>query len=162
MGNILSPQEILKIAVEIEENGKNLYGKLENKAKDEKLKKMWKYLKEQEEVHRRTFQKMLDETGDYIVFESVSGEYEAYLRALASEYIITKELTEKKAKEGFGSDLEAVDFGIYVEKESILTYSALKKYVVAEKQSVLDKVIDEEQKHLVELVALRDFLKKER
>ncbi|HIE35700.1 MAG TPA: rubrerythrin family protein, partial [Candidatus Omnitrophica bacterium] len=51
--NILSPQEILKIAIEVEENGKKLYETLEGKAKDEEVKKVWKFLKEQEEEHRK-------------------------------------------------------------------------------------------------------------
>ena len=48
-----------------------------------------------------------------------------------------------------------------IEKESIITYSALKQYILPEKQSVLEKVIDEEKKHLVQLTMLRDTLKTE-
>ncbi len=158
MENIFSPQEILRIAVNVEKNGKNLYETLENKAKSESLKATWKYMKEQEEGHRQTFQTMLDSVKDYIVYEFSPGEYEAYLRAIASEYIFTQELIEKKAKEGFSSDLEAVDFGIYIEKESILTYSALRKYVLTAKQSIIEKVIDEEKKHLADLVMLKESL----
>jgi rubrerythrin len=159
MANIFSPQEILRIAIKVEENGKALYGALESKTKDEKLKKMWQYLKEQEEEHRKTFQGMLDNVGDYIVDEFRPGEYEAYLRAIASGYIFTQELIEKKTKELFSSDLEAVEFGLYIEKESILTYSALRDYVLTAKQPVLDKVIDEEKKHLVQLTLLKDQMR---
>ncbi len=158
MENIFSPQEILRIAVNVEKNGKNLYETLESKAKSESLKATWKYMKEQEEVHGQTFQTMLDNVKDYIVYEFSPGEYAAYLRAIASEYIFTQELIEKKTKEGFSSDLEAVDFGIYIEKESILTYSALRKYVLTAKQSIIEKVIDEEKKHLADLVMLKESL----
>ncbi len=160
MRNTFNPQEIVKIAINIEENGKKLYEALEGKAKDRKLKIMCKYLKEQEEIHRKIFQAMLDNIGEYIVHEFSPGEYEAYLRAIATEYIFTQEIVRERVKEGFDSDLEAVEFGIFVEKESILTYSALREYVLTGKQAVLDKVIDEERKHLVDLIALKDFLKK--
>lgn len=160
MVNILSPQEILRIAVRVEENGKSLYTSLENKTNNEKLKGIWKFLSEQEEKHRKTFQDMLDNIGDYIVDEFSPGEYNAYLKAIASGYIITQQLIEEKTKQLFSSDNEAVEFGIYVEKESILTYSALRDYVLTAKQPVLDKVIEEEKKHLVQLTLLKDELKK--
>ena len=161
MRNTFNPQEIVKIAINIEENGKKLYAALEGKARDRKLKIMCKYLKEQEEIHHQIFQEMLDNIGEYIVHEFSPGDYEAYLRAIAIEYIFTQEIIRGKVKEGFKSDFEAVEFGIFVEKESILTYSALREYMLAGKQEVLDKVIDEERKHLVDLIVLKDFLKKE-
>jgi len=159
VANIFSPQEILRIAVKVEENGKGLYAALENEAKEDKLREVWKYLKEQEEIHRKIFQDMLDKAGDYIVDEFSPGQYEAYLRAISSGYVFTRELIEKKTKELFSSDLEAVEFGIFIEKESILTYSALRDYVLTAKQPVLDKVIDEEKKHLVQLTLLKDQMR---
>jgi rubrerythrin len=156
MTNTFNPQEILKIAIKVEEEGKNLYHILEEKAKDDQLKEMWRYLKEQEEVHRQIFQKMLERSGEYIVYEFSPGEHDAYLNAIASSYVFTQELIERKTKELFTSDLDAIEFGIYVEKESILTYSALKEYVLADKQPVLDKVISEEKKHLTQLMSLRN------
>ena len=160
MANIFSPQEILRIAIKVEENGKKLYEMLEKKTSDKDARETWKYLKDQEELHRKTFQDMLDNVGDYIVYEFSPGEYDAYIKAIAAGYVFTEALTEKKTKEGFKSDLEAIDFGIYIEKESILTYSALREYVIAEKQPVLNKVIDEEKNHLVKLIILKDKLKK--
>ncbi|MCM8830661.1 MAG: hypothetical protein NC918_00490 [Candidatus Omnitrophica bacterium] len=162
MANIFSPQEILRIAIKVEENGQKLYENLEKKTKKEKLQNTFRYLKEQEEIHKNTFAKMLKDLGDYVVYEFNEGEYQAYINAIAKEYIFTQELIEKKINEDFRTDLEAVEFGIYIEKESILTYSALKNYILAEQVDVLNKVIEEEQKHLVTLVLLKDLLKKEK
>ena len=156
MENIFSPQEILRIAVGVEENGKKLYAALEANATNPKVKDIWQYLKEQEEVHRTIFQGMLDKIGDYIVYEHSTGEYQAYIKAIASQYIFTQQLIEKKISVLFKSDLEAVEFGIYIEKESVLTYLALREYVLTEKQLVLDKVIDEEKTHLVMGMLLMD------
>jgi rubrerythrin len=156
--NILSPQEILKIAIKVEENGKKLYGILEEKAKDEEIKKIWRFLKEQEEEHRKVFQKMLENVGEYIVYEFSPGEYEAYLKAIASMYVFAPQLIEEKTKTLFKSDLEAVEFGIYIEKDSILVYSAFKEYVMNSKQHILEKVINEERNHLVRLVNLKEAI----
>lgn len=160
MANIFSPQEILRIAVKVEERGKRLYENLEKKATDRKVKELWAYLKEEEEVHRKIFQDMLNKVGDYIVAESNAGEYGAYIRAIASSYIFTQELIEEKLKSNFTSGLEAVDFGMHIEKESILTYSALREYITIDKQPTLDKVIAEEKEHLIKLIVLRGEIKK--
>jgi len=160
MTNIFSPQEILRIAVKVEERGEKLYEALEQKAAAGKIKELWRYLKEQEEIHKKVFQGMLDKVGDYIVPELTPGEYGAYIRAIGASYIFTEELIEKKLKMSFASDLEAVDFGLHIEKESILTYSALGEYMMADKRAVLDKVIAEEKEHLVKLMVLRGEIKK--
>ncbi|MBN3040738.1 MAG: ferritin family protein [Candidatus Omnitrophica bacterium] len=159
MGKDFNPQEIVKIAIEVENNGEKLYEALENKAADQKVRAVWKYLKEQETAHSKTFKDMLDKTGEYIVQEFNPGEYQAYLRAIADEYIITSDLAKKKASQGFKTDLEAIEFAIHIEKESIITYMALKDYVILSKHPVLDRIIAEEKNHLADLVELKNAIK---
>ena len=153
-----SIQEILKVAIGVEENGSKLYQIMERNAQDEKTKRMWVYLKEQEKEHAGIFQGMLDKVGDSTVDFSPDEQYSAYIKAVASEFILTQEVMAKKVDEEAGSTLEAIEFAIQVEKDSILTYSALKEYVLTKNQDVLDKIIIEERQHLAELVQLKDQL----
>ena len=152
------PQEIIKIAINIEEKGKELYASLEEKSNDLKLKEMWRYLKDQEEEHRKTFTQMLEHISDYIVYEFSPGEYDAYLAGIASEQVFSPKLIEEKTKQGFSSDLEAVNFGIRIEKDSILVYMALRPYVAVQKQEVLDKIIQEEKQHYLNLMSVKKSL----
>ena len=156
-----SPQEILKVAVLVEEKGKNLFEILEERTENSKLKAAWKYLKEQESLHKETFQNMLNNIGDFIVDDFSTGEYDAYMKAIAMDYILTPELIDSKVKETPGSDLDAVDFGIFIEKQSILTYNALRDFIQNDKQNVLEQIIEEEKKHFIKLVSLRDMIKEE-
>ena len=151
--------EILRIAVNVEKAGQKLYSVLETKAGNEDLRQTWRYLKEQEEEHQRIFQEMLDNIGDYIVEDFSPGEYDAYLSGTAQSYIFSQKLIEEKVKQEFSSDLEAVEFGISIEKDSILTYTAFKEAVKPEKKEAIDNVINEEKKHFVKLSALRKILK---
>ncbi len=155
-----SPQDIFHIAVQVENNGVDLYRALEEKSQSKDSKKVWAYLKEQEQRHAKLFGEMLENIGDYVVYDMGQGKYDEYFKVIASEYIITQKLTEKKEIKEFSSDIEAVDFGIYIEKESILTYSALKDYMQPGKQQQIDKIIDEEKRHLIELSSLKGSLKK--
>jgi len=150
-----NPGEILKIAVEVERNGKDLYALLELKSQDSQARQIWAYLKQQEEVHQRTFQEMLSHQKNYLIVEFSPGEHESYLRAIASEYVFTQDLIKKHIKAEFSSDIEAVNFGISVEKISILTYSALREYIKKDRLAVLDKIIDEEKNHLAKLKGLK-------
>lgn len=157
-----SPQEVLRIAIKVEEAGEKLYAKLEYMASDEQIKKVWDYLREQEHVHRNVFQKMLDNSGDYITDDFNPGEYDTYLRAIASEYVFTSEVIECKSKEGFTNDLAAIKFAIDIEKESVLVYEAMKDFVTQKRHELIDKVIKEEKKHLALLIELKASLKKEK
>lgn len=147
--------EILKIAVEVEKNGKDLYGVLALESQNEQIEKIWLYLKQQEAEHEKFFQSMLDAQSDYLISEFSSGDHQAYIRAIASEYIFTEDLIKKHIKKKFESDIEAIEFGISIEKISILTYSGLREYIKKDKQPALDKVIQEEKKHLTQLKQLR-------
>ncbi len=154
-----SPQEVLKIAVKVELHGQNLYASLESKTEDEKLKCMWNFLKEQEVIHRQIFENMLIDDGSLIVNEFGTGEYDDYMEAIASEYIITPQIIEEKLNTEFTSDLAAVDFALGIEKEAVLVYSALKSYVNQDNQHLLDKIINEEKKHIVQLYGIKQSLK---
>ncbi|MFH1063350.1 MAG: ferritin family protein [Candidatus Omnitrophota bacterium] len=156
-----SPQEILKIAIKVELNGQQLYSCLESDSEDIKIKQIWNFLKQQEIVHRQIFEDMLAKDGSLIVHEFGTGEYDAYMKAIASEYIITLKIIEEKLKTKFASDLAAVDFALSIEKESVLVYTALKNYVTEDKQHILDKIIDEEKKHIVQLIKLKRLVKKQ-
>lgn len=160
MNEMMNPKEILQIAVQIEENGKKLYASLENKASNKKIKTVWEYLKNQEEKHGKVFQGMLNGVSNYVVADFNQQEYNAYIRFLAKEYVFTQNLIEEKTSQGFSSDLAAIEFAITIEKDSILIYSALKEYVLTEKQKTIEKIIHEEQKHLADLLLLKGEVRK--
>ncbi|MCK5394073.1 MAG: hypothetical protein KAI91_07010, partial [Candidatus Omnitrophica bacterium] len=142
----------------VEDNGRIFYEDLENKAKDEKVKEIFRFLKEEEISHGQIFQKMLDEKEDYIIYEFSNYEYESYVKAIASMYIFSEESIKSRITVPFDSEIEAVDFGIQIEKDSILTYLSLTDCLLPIKQPTLYKIIDEEKKHLVKLLELKNYL----
>jgi rubrerythrin len=160
MENQFSPQEILKISIKVEEAGAKLYDKLSEQTDNKEVKKVWDYLKEQEIEHKKIFFNILSQVGDYMVYDLNPGEYNNYIRAIASEYIFSSQLIEEKLGQDFKDDLEAVNFGISIEKESILVYTSFKEYMKTEKKELIDQVIEQEKKHYTDLVNLKRSLKK--
>ena len=150
--------ELLEIAADIEETGKKLYTQLMDKTSDEELKAVWCFLAQKEEEHKKIFSDMLASAQECTIFEYAQDDYSLYLKAVSENYVFTARLIEEKKDEIFASSLKAVEFAISMEKESILTYSALKEVLDQERRPVMDKVIAEEQKHWVELEKVKKTL----
>ncbi|MBI4845499.1 MAG: ferritin family protein [Candidatus Omnitrophica bacterium] len=160
MSKILTPREIVELAVDVEENGEQLYSILEKKAKDNRLKMMWCYLKDQEKEHLKIFREFIKEADQGIIYEYSPGEYHNYLVTIISEFRLTRKLLREKIGQQFKSELEAVEFGMFVEEQSILTYETLIKNIKPEKKELVKKIIREEKKHLAQLNAVRAMLEK--
>jgi len=155
MGNIFAGSEIVEIGIQIEKNGRDFYNTLTAQSKNQETKGIFKYLAEQEGKHIAVFQKILDSIQKYEPPEAYPGEYFAYMNALASESIFTKENRGKEIAKETKDDKEAIDIGIGVEKDSIVFYEGMKKAVPEYEQKVIDEVIMQEQGHLKQLLDLK-------
>ena len=159
MANVFAGSEIVEMGVQIEKNGKDFYETLLGQSKNEKAKGIFKYLAQEEEKHIATFQDILDKVHKYEPPESYPGEYFAYMKALADEYVFTKENKGKEIAGNTKSDKEAVDLGIKFETDSILFYKGMKKVVPGEQHKVIDALIAQEKNHFYKLSELKNGLK---
>ncbi len=152
------PKQILLIASRVKDNSARLFETLERGTQEENLKSLWATLRQDSQIHHKVFQEMAANVDEYIVYEMVAGEYNPYLRDIAPNYTQTQELIVKKTRELFSSNLEAVEFAIYVKIESILAYSALKEYILPAKLDVLNKIIGDDKKILAKLTTIKKQL----
>jgi hypothetical protein len=79
---------------------------------------------------------------------------------MAPNYTHTKKMILKKTQESFPSDLDAVEFGIYLQIEAVLTYSALKDYILPDKLDVLNKIIGDRKRYLGKLTLFKRRMQK--
>lgn len=154
MSVLFSARELAEIAVQIETNGIAFYQALANKSKDGKTAAVYDYLAGQEKQHLVTFQAMLKGLEVPRVPEVLPGEESAYVRALAAGRVFVDAAAARRAK----SDLEAVEVGMAAEKDSILLYHELRDVVKGTEREAVDKIIEEEKGHLVELTELKGRL----
>ena len=159
MGNIFSGSEIVELGIQIEKNGRDFYGALVKQSKNQDAIDIFKFLAAQEEKHIATFQGLLNSTNKYEPPENYQDEYVAYMRSLAAECIFTKEKTGEEIAKHIKNEKEAVIKGIEFEKDSIVFYDGIKKVVPADEQKIIDELILEEQRHLMQLVELKRDLK---
>lgn len=152
MPELKNAHDLLRFAIAIEENGRQVYEHFEEEAKDEGLRKAWGFLKAQEVLHAGRFERLL---------EGLKGPpslSDPYLNVVASNTVFTDSRLARKMLEGMDSDIEALDFAVVIEKESILTYLLMRDPLPPDARPVLDAVIEEEKKHLSGLLEIRDRL----
>lgn len=155
MANIFSASEIVQLGVQIEKNGKDFYLAAAKKSKNDRAREIFEYLANEEEKHIEVFQDILSGVETYEPPESYPGEYFAYLRALSEEYIFTREKKGAEIGKKVKDDKEAINLGIDAEKDSILLYTEMKKFVLKTSYETLDKLIEEEQNHFRKLLELK-------
>lgn len=160
MGNLFSSSEIVQMGVQIEENGKDFYDAVASASKDESAKSVFQFLSREEEKHITAFKSILSSIENYAPPESYTDEYFAYLKALSKTHVFTQENKGKEVAQKVKSDIEAIELAIGFEKDSILFYQEMKKFVLENRHEAMDELIKQEQTHLSKLSVLRESMAK--
>lgn len=151
--------EIFEMAIRIEENGAQFYRKAAEFQSDEENRRGLEKLAAMEETHKATFEKMRKDLSaaekTTTVFDP-KNESSQYLAAMADTHGGEGSPAAADRLTGKESMNEIVDIALDLEKESILFYLGLKDLVPAQYgQDKLDKIIDEERRHIIQLNRFR-------
>lgn len=151
-----SIHEVLEQAIRTEQLGFEFYNDMARQfKKNTELSKIFTFLAQQEVQHEKTFNELktrrtLDE--EFENWEEVSN----YLRAVVeSEFFLGKSKSLPSMK-NITSVIEALNFAIAFERETILYFLGLKE-AVKEKQ-IIEKIINEEKGHITLLGRYRSSL----
>lgn len=147
---MVSLVELLSIALNIEAEGYTFYTNLAAAQTEESSKKLFQNLAQQEREHQEIFKKLIGEVSQQSssVDSWVSEEVAGYLKSYANMSIFP---TMAKMKQM--NPKEGLHLAVEVEKDSIIFYSELLPYAGEEKETI-KKVISEEKRHLMDLLAL--------
>ncbi|MCK4537280.1 MAG: ferritin family protein [Candidatus Krumholzibacteria bacterium] len=151
MSNILQPADIIDIGIEKEKKRRDFYAIAADKFKDNlDLAELFGKLRDWEEDHITRFEEIRSEVTGGHYAESFPGEIEAYMQAL-----VDNELYSDITPEGFANIVkdpgDALDIGIRFEKDAILFFNGLSRFVDEKMQKITKKLIEEEQQHLIYL-----------
>jgi len=160
MAVLFSGSELVNIAIGIEKSGLAFYQSLVAAGKDVMARDVFKYLAEKEEEHVKTFQSLLDTVVEYKPPEVYSEEYSLYLKALVDGAVFADARVSREMAEKASSNAEAIKVGLEAEKDSILFYSVMRNLVPERSREVVDRIIEEEKSHMVELSNLKEKLGK--
>jgi rubrerythrin len=149
--------EILEQAIQTEELGFRFYSQLAEKFhKNQELKSLFSRLAGQETEHKATFNRLMDESENPELVNDGWEEISHYMRAVVeSEFFLGNQKTLPSMDKVL-TVKDAVKLAISFEKETLLYFLGLRD-VVAE-QALVDKVIDEERRHIKLLAAFKHSL----
>ena len=147
-----SIREVIEQAVQTEKRGFEFYSSMSEKFKENsELKKLFTLLAAHETKHGKRFADLIEKTGDQEPenWEEVS----QYIHALVdSEFFLGKD-TCLPSLEHVKTALEAIDFALCFERETLLYYYTLRESTT--EQGIVDEIIQEEKSHIVWLSNLR-------
>jgi rubrerythrin len=154
-----SIREVVDQALQTERLGYQFYTMMiQNFEKEEEMRKLFSHLAIEEKKHEKTFEDMLALVKD----EEPANweEAEQYLSAIVeSEFFLGKNKA-LPSMEHVKTVADAVDFALEFEKQTFLYFSGLKDWV--KEKEIVDEIIDEEKKHIMQLNKLKSGLGKGR
>jgi len=157
---IFESQDILLFAKRIEENGERFYQQSADRLQDPKAKELFRYLAEEERVHRNVFEGMLSTMERFIVRETYEGEYLSYLQAYLARKVIFDSTTAQGELADVQDPVSAVDFAIRREMDAILYFTEVKHFVSEGQQGPIDRILEEERGHFSKLSDLKKTFEK--
>lgn len=148
--------EMLDMAIQIEQQGLEFYKACLAAQTNPEVKEVFQYLADQEKEHASIFSRMKAELpDDYTLPESYPGEMQHYMDTFVKGKVFEDPAEAGKKGMEMADPLAVIDFGLEIEKASILFYSGMKEYVRSSEVQDIDRIIAEEQQHVKRLLALR-------
>ena len=151
-----SMKEVVDIAIGIEESGYYFYTQCRSRFDNRELGDLLVFLATEELRHKEIFEKMLREIKDK---EGLySEDYYKYLKAIGDSRVFKDNSDVDRVVMGIKEIADVFKIAIAAEKDSILWYSELLAMYKKENEplSVLTKLIDEERKHIIILLNLKE------
>lgn len=155
--SLFTASDVLQFAVRMEENGGRFYREATDRTDKMEVKTLFNSLASEEATHKETFEELLSKETVIEPREDYPGEYLANLQ----NYIDGKIFA---ASDKISTTVEAssiamtLEFAIQREMESIHYYQELKAFVPVEDHNTLDKIINEERKHFMQLTEAKNKL----
>jgi len=149
-GVLFTASDVLQFAARMEEDGGLFYREAADRSEKLEVKKLFNSLASDEAEHKKTFEEMLSKLKLIEPREDYPGEYLSYLHDYIDGKIFVP-LDSKSAKSESGNVAIALEFAIQREMESIHYYQELKAFVPVDDHKTLDKIIDVERQHFMQL-----------
>jgi len=152
-------KEILDIAVGIEEAGYEFYTRCAVLFKDTAIREVFEFLAGQEQEHGKLFRSLIGTGEPAGLFTE---EYFAYLKAIGGGRVFEKQVMDMdRIIAAIAGPTDAVRHAFGAEKESILFYDEMKRLYENDREtaSLLDRIIEEERKHVAILLDLLEKIR---
>ena len=151
----LKANDIVDLAMQVELNGEAYYRAVAKKAKTAQVKALFEDLADQEVMHYKVFSKLSQSVKESpIMTDEEWDEYMKYLEATVQSSFFEGPDKALAAAEDVGDEKEAIRKAMGFEKETLLFFYDLRDAVPAAHREFVEKVADEEKKHIRRLAKM--------
>lgn len=148
---VLKPSDIVDIGIEKEKKRRDFYAlAAEQFDESEELQKLFARLRDWEEEHIKKFEEIGREVSVGGHAEEYPGEMEEYMKALVESDLYDDINPEDFAK-SIKTPMDALQRGISFEKDAILFFSGLARFLDEDMEKIVKKLVKEEQQHMLYL-----------
>jgi rubrerythrin len=159
MSILFSGNEIIDMAMRIEENGRAFYLAAAERAEDENLAAVLRKLADDEVEHKAVFEALYKGDEKYSPAEGYDKEVDAYIKAMAGAQVFAQGKSVADIAKGAKDVFEVLMLAMGAEKDSILYYTEMARWVQPKDKDVITSIAAEEKSHLKTLMQLHDSLK---
>jgi len=147
--------EVFRIAIEIEENGKEFYEKAERKIDNEEVKELFRELAREEFIHKKRFSELRAQLPELAkegqVFDP-DNEMGKYIKMMADMHVFRSGQDLSKRLETISSAKDALKMAIDFEKDSIVFFLLMQDNTDEKTgKKLVGQLLKEEQEHLRKL-----------
>ena len=154
-------KEFLEVAIEIEKNGRSFYEAIARQDRSKEVRDIFARLAVREKEHENTYREIMNRLGGYNPRQQYAGEHDQYISQLGNFSILNAEQARRILTKKTITDMEAIELGINLEKDSILFYSEIRGMVPVQDQDLIDIITNGEKKHLSEFIYMANNLRSE-
>jgi len=144
--------EVFRIGMEVELNGKAFYDEASKRCESDTLRPILELLRDEEQKHYEAFaamrEKLPTQAAEQTVFDP-DGQMGAYLKALADSHVFTSATHAADLARQCENEIELLGLALQFEKDSVLMFQTMKELTRADLgQKQIEWLIGEEQEHV--------------
>lgn len=145
---LLTGDEIIEIAIRLEERGESYYSAAAKTATTGEIKALFEDLANQEQYHRQAFQKMGRDVVQATLSDDQWEQFEDYTGALLEQRIFDKPEGAVARAAIVQDEKEALGAAVGFEEETLGFFRELREVVRGSEQRTVDRIIAEEEEHI--------------
>ncbi|MBF0252487.1 MAG: hypothetical protein HQL29_01595 [Candidatus Omnitrophica bacterium] len=149
-------KDVLEMAVKAKSKGVDMYMALARNSENYHVSNLFAEMAKDEQHHKIELQKWMASIKEEGQKEAYPGERSLFLQALADKNAYHCNEATKKALEKTISEEDALKAGVTFEKDFMLFLHEIKREVASGGAKVIDKLIEDEMKHIRQFFELSD------
>lgn len=154
MSNVLRIDDVVDLGIQKEEARRDFYAKVAERFEDAELNKLFSQLRDWEDAHVRKFSRIKESLHAAPKVEAYPGELEAYMQSLVDDRFYS-EVSAESFGEHVKTPVDAINYGIAFEKDAILFFMEMARYVQSDNKDILMTLMEEERSHVIHLIKMR-------